>query len=145
MHKKKIIKEEVSPKLAPILCIVDFVGFVGVFLYKEIIFFWNALNCSWFAVVISCEDGSFGVCFFSSIILWLFISNSAFYIGLWLIYLLTLHFHVSIVVLSCEGNLNVSVMWEWIHLKLIFNQMYHFILILWKKNRYIYIYCNSVN
>lgn len=39
MHKKKIIKEEVSPKLAPILCIVDFVGFVGVFLYKEIIFF----------------------------------------------------------------------------------------------------------
>lgn len=105
----------------------------------------GALNCSWFAVVISCEDGSFGVCFFSSIILWLFISNSAFYIGLWLIYLLTLHFHVSIVVLSCEGNLNVSVMWEWIHLKLIFNQMYHFILILWKKNRYIYIYCNSVN
>lgn len=105
----------------------------------------GALNCSWFAVVISCEDGSFGVCFFSSIILWLFISNSAYYIGLWLIYLLTLHFHVSIVVLSCEGNLNVSVMWEWIHLKLIFNQMYHFILILWKKNRYIYIYCNSVN
>lgn len=100
----------------------------------------GALNCSWFAVVISCEDGSFGVCFFSSIILWLFISNSAFYIGLWLIYLLTLHFHVSIVVLSCEGNLNVSVMWEWIHLKLIFNQMYHFILILWKKKTDIYTY-----
>lgn len=99
----------------------------------------GALNCSWFAVVISCEDGSFGVCFFSSIILWLFTSNSAFYIGLWLIYLLTLHFHVSIVVLSCEGNLNVSVMWEWIHLKLIFNQMYHFILILWKKKQ-IYIH-----
>lgn len=99
----------------------------------------GALNCSWFAVVISCEDGSFGVWFFSSIILWLFISNSAFYIGLWLIYLLTLHFHVSIVVLSCEGNLNVSVMWEWIHLKLIFNQMYHFILILWKKKQ-IYIH-----
>lgn len=28
MHKKKIIKEGVSPKLAPILFILDFVGFV---------------------------------------------------------------------------------------------------------------------
>lgn len=41
MYKKKIIKEEVSLKLVLILFILDFVGFVWGFLYKEIIFFWN--------------------------------------------------------------------------------------------------------
>lgn len=70
----------------------------------------GVLNCLWFVVVILCEDGFFGVCFFLFIILWLFILNSVFYIGLWLIYLLMLYFYVSIVVLLCEGNFNVSVM-----------------------------------